>query len=207
MEIQTKFITSHRRRVQRANEAIKHSPEKISIFDREAYVEFYLLEDVVRLYEYRLNQELKKNVETRAGEMTKKRNIQKFTAIINIFKSAIEIAWGEITSGNYRAVWSSVPEHSLMVAANSLKHLPELRVIAVKMLRSLSAEALEATKESVAFDESLDAIEDHEANVRTVKGLPSEDEIDALIRAVETAIPDKESKSNANKLVNPNFNG
>ena len=71
MKAQTKFITSHRVRVARANELINQLPERISIIDREAYVEFFLLEDIVRLYEYRLNQERKKNVETKAGEMTK----------------------------------------------------------------------------------------------------------------------------------------
>ena len=195
---QSKFITSHRTRVRRAETARKNSPEKISIFDREAYVEFYLLEDIVHLYEYRLDTETKKNVTTRAGEMAKVRNIKKFTAIIKIFTSAIEIAWGEITSGNYKAVWSSIPEHALMVAANSLKYLPELRAIAVKMLKNLSNEALEAAKERVALDDSLDEIEDHEANYRSVKNMPSEDEIDAIIRAVEDIIPDKKAKQNRN---------
>ena len=195
---QSKFITSHRTRVRRAETARKNSPEKISIFDREAYVEFYLLEDIVHLYEYRLDTETKKNVTTRAGEMAKVRNIKKFNAIIKIFTSAIEIAWGEITSGNYKAVWSSIPEHALMVAANSLKYLPELRAIAVKMLKNLSNEALEAAKERVALDDSLDEIEDHEANYRSVKNMPSEDEIDAIIKAVEDIIPDKKAKQNRN---------
>ena len=202
MSNQAKFITSHRSRVKRAEEARKNSPEKISIFDR-AFVEFYLLEDIVRLYEYRLDLEQKKKVETRAGEMAKKRNIEKFAAIVNIFKSAIEIAWGEITSGNYKAVWSAIPEHALMVAANSLKYLPELRDLAVKLLRALSNDALEATQQNVLFDESLDEIEDHESNVRRVKGLPSAEEIDEVIRAIEVAIPD--DKKNKNKP-NPNIN-
>lgn len=195
MSSQAKFITSHKSRVKRAEEARKNSPEKISIFDREAFVEFYLLEDIVRLYEYRLDMEQKKIVETRAGEMTKKRNMEKFAAIVNIFKSAIEIAWGEITAGNYKAVWSSIPEHALMVAANSLKYLPELRDLAVKLLRTLSNDAMEATEQNVLFDESLDEIEAHEANVRSVKGLPSAAEIDEIIRAVEVAIPDAKESS------------
>ncbi len=203
MSNQVKFITSHRSRVKRAEEARKKSPEKISIFDREAYVEFYLLEDIVRLYEYRLDLEKKKQVETRAGEMTKKRNMEKFAAVINIFKSAIEIAWGEINSGNYKAVWSAIHEHALMIAANSLKYLPELRDLAVKLIRALSNDALEATQQSVLFDESLDDVENHESNVRRVKGLPSAEEIDEVIRAIEIAIPD--DKYNKTKP-NPNIN-
>lgn len=195
MAQQQKFITSHRSRVKRAEEKRKQSPEKISIIDREAYVEFYLLEDIVRLYEYRLENEKKKAIATRAGEMTQKRNIEKFSAVINIFKSVIEIAWGEITSGNYKAVWGSIPEHALMVAANSLKYMPRLRELAVKMLRTISAEAMEATKESADFDAELDAIEDHEANVRRIMGLPTEAEIEELIRSVEIAIPDEKPKA------------
>ena len=56
----TTFITSHRMRVKKANETIKNLPERISVFDREAYVEFFLLEDIVRLYDYRLTSVLKK---------------------------------------------------------------------------------------------------------------------------------------------------
>lgn len=197
MASQTKFITSHKSRVQRAEEARRNSPEKISIFDREAFVEFYLLEDVERLYLYRLEEEQKKVVKTRAGQMAKERNIQKFSAIIKVFRSAIEIAWGEITSGNYKSVWKNIPEHSLMVAANSLRYLPELRAIGVDLLKNLSEEALIAAKETVALDESLDEIEDHEANVRTVKGLPSPEEINAVIREVEEAIPDRKAEVKA----------
>lgn len=203
MSGQTKFITSHRSRVKRAEEYRKHSLEKISIFDREALVEFYLLEDIVRLYEYRLDFEQKKKVETRAGEMAKKRNMEKFSAIVNIFKSAIEIAWGEITAGNYKAVWSAIPEHALMVAANSLQYLPELRDLAVKLLRALSNDALVATEQNALFDESLDEIEDHEANVRRVKGLPSVGEIEDVIKAVEVAIPDEKiGKKKSNPVIN-----
>ena len=203
MSSKTKFITSHRSRVKRAEEARKNLPEKISIFDREALVEFYLLEDIVRLYQYRLDVEQKKHVETRAGQMAQKRNIEKFTAIINIFKSAIEIAWAEITSGNYKAVWRAIPEHALMVAANSLKYLPELRDMAIRLLRALSDDALTASEQNVLFNESLDEIEDHEANYRRIHDLPSAEEIDEIIRAVEVAIPDSAQSKSKSK---PNIN-
>ena len=196
-----KLITSHSSRVKRAKEYVKNSPERISIFDREAVVEFYLLEDIVRLYEWRIEQESKKTVQTKGGEMAHKRNLAKFTAVVNLFKSAIEIAWSEITSGNYKAVWSSIPEGALMKAAGSLKYLPELRDLATRMLRRLSEEAIIATSESEALDEDLAAIESHEENVRKVKGLPSEAEIDALIKAVEIAIPDMDVKESKPKPV------
>ena len=202
MANQVKFITSHRARVKRANEYRRNSPENISIFDREALVEFYLLEDVIRLYEYRLKNEEAKVVETRAGRLAKERNITKFAAIINIFKSAVEIARASITSGNYKAVWKSIPEHALMVAANKLKYLPELRDIAIRLIKTLSDEALKACGEVEALDRDLDAIEDHEANTRRVLGIPSAAEIDELIRSVEVAIPDPETKKRPKANIN-----
>ena len=198
-----KFITSHRSRVKRANDYISKSPERISIFDREALVEFYLLEDIERLYEYRLAEEQKKHVQTRAGEMARSRNISMFSAIVQLFKSAAEVAWGEITSGNYRAVWSSIPEHALMVAAPNIKNLSKLRYLAVKMLRSLSEEAMAMVETNIAFEEDLDSIEDHEANVQKMKGLPSLADINEIIRAAEIAIPD--DSSSAKSRIRPNI--
>ena len=198
MSKQETFITSHRYRVKRAKDKLREWPEKVSFFDREAFVEFFLLEDVVRLYQYRLGREKAKIVNTRAGEMAKRSNVEKFTAIINIFESATEIAWGEITAGNYKTVWSAIPERALMVAANRLKYIAQLRELAVKLLRTLSESAMSATEQAVLLDEALDDIEDHEANVRLTKDLPSASEIEELIRAVEVAIPD-ERKSVKNK--------
>ena len=92
-----------------------------------------------------------------------------------------------------------------MVAANSLKYLPKLRMIAVKMLKNLSTEALDATNQSVVFDESLEGIEDHEVNVRAVKNLPSEDEINAIIRAAEDVIPDDKVRLKKGESINTNI--
>lgn len=189
-----KFITSHGARVKKAKKAIKSRPERISVFDREAFVEFYLLEDIVRLYEYRFAEENKKKIQTRAGEKAKYLNLEKFSAIINIFKSATEIAWGQITSGNYKAVWGAINEHALMLAVGSIKNLPELRKLAVKLLKELSDEALNATKQGIGFDEDLDDLDSHERNVREYNGLPSADDIAEVIRVAEATIPDKSSK-------------
>lgn len=186
-----KLITSHRSRVKRAKMHVENSPEHISIFDREALVEFYLLEDVVRLCEWRMKKENEKIVTTRGGEMSHKLHLEQLTAIINIFKTIIEIAESEIIAGNYKAVWSSIPESALMKAAGKVQYLPQLRALATKMLRSLSSEAITATAEGEALNDDIDAIEAHDKNVRKVKGLPSSTEIDELIRAVEIAIPDK----------------
>lgn len=189
---QQKFITSHRYRIRRFKELRPNLPEKISIIDREAYVEFYLLEDVARLYEYRLDQEKQKVVTTPSGMRAKLANIEKFTAIINLFNSAIEIAWGHITSGNYSAVWKAIPEHALMVAAGSVKNLPALRKIAVDLLKELMDEAAFATAENIGLEEDRAKLDAHDANVRSVKGLPASEEIAAVIKAVEVAIPNEQ---------------
>lgn len=202
MAKKVQFITSHKMRVQKAKQAIAESGEKISIFDREAFVEFYLLEDIVRLYEYRLKREEEKNLETRAGQMTKERNIAKFTAIIRIFKSAIEVAWGQIDSGNYKPVWKAIHEGALMAAAGNVKNLPELRELAVELLRSLSRETMLASAEDLALEEGLDEIEAHEANVSRITNIPSPTEIEQIIAEVERAIPDRETKSR----IKPNTN-
>lgn len=195
-----KIITSHKSRVQRAEAARMASGEIISIFDREAYVEFYLLEDIVRLYQARLDAEKQKVVDTYIGRLAKERNIQKFEAIILLFKSAVEVAWAMISSGNYKAVWKNIPEHALMVAANNVKYLPKLREIGVDMLKTISDETMVALEENYRLGQDAAAVVDHEVNVRTVKNMPSAAEIDAVIKAVEAAIPDKDAplKQNIN---------
>ena len=56
-----KIIRSHRQRVKAAKDLIPSNPiyrgERISIVDREAFVEFFLLEDIRRLYQMRLKRE------------------------------------------------------------------------------------------------------------------------------------------------------
>lgn len=200
---QQPIITSHRSRVKRAEEYRKKSPERISIFDREAFVEFFLLEDVLKLYEYRLSKLTNKTAETRSGIMAQQKNIEKYINIINLFKSIIEIAEGQIYDGNYKAVWQSIPEHPLMVAAGSIKHLPELRAIATKMLRDLYDETIKVIEQNALLEESLDEIESHDRNYRTIKDLPKADDIENLIKAAEIAIPNVATKTKSR--INPNY--
>lgn len=196
------YITSHRARVKKANEALKDWDEKVSLFDREAFVEFYLLEDIVRLYEHRIKKEELKVVETRAGKMSKERNLTKYAALIRIFKSAIEVAWGQIDSGNYKPVWKAIHEGALMSAAGNLKNLPEMRDLSVELLRELSKEAMSASREELALDEGLDDIEAHEANVARMTNIPTPSEIEEIIAEVERAIPDTKPNSRLNPKPN-----
>lgn len=190
-----KTIRSHRTRVKQANETLKNHPrykhERINIFDREAFVEFYLLEDIVKLYTMRLENEMKYVAQGRAGQKGNLSNIKKFTSVINIINAAMEVARASIDSADYSKVWSAIPEHALMYAANSVKHLPALRKLAIKMLRDLSDDESMAEEMSQGINEDLDDLESHEKNVRAVKGISepeTQETIEDIIRAAEETV-------------------
>lgn len=195
-----KIIRSHKARVKQANEMLKNNPrykgESISLFDREAFVEFYLLEDIVKLYNIRLKEEQAYIPQGRADEKGKQINIEKFSAIINVFNAAIGAARTAINSGNYKKVWKAIHEGALLAVAKSVRNLPEMRELAIELLRELSTDMIEAVSVSQGLDEDLDDLDSHEANVRSVKNLPpTMDEIEEVIRAAEAAIPDRKRNS------------
>lgn len=194
-----KILRSHRARVRQAKETLKNNEryrgQRISIIDREAFVEFYLLEDIVRLYEVRLANEQNYHSDGRLDEMARQRNMKKFSAIIDVFKAAVGAARAAIDSGDYKKVWKAIHEGALMAAANSVKNLPELKKMAIELLRELSEDMVVAEDLSHGLDEDLDDLEAHEENVRRSKNLPfTRDEIEEVIRAAEAVIPDKKSK-------------
>ncbi len=195
-----KTIRSHRARVKQANYTLTNNPrykrERISIIDREAFVEFYLLEDIVKLYNIRLEEEQAYVPQGRADEKGKQSNIEKFSAIISVFNAAIGAARSAINSGDYKKVWKAIHEGALMAAAGSVRNLPELRKLAIELLRELSSDMIVAVGEATALDEDLDDLDAHEANVRSVEGLPpTMAEIEEVIRAAEAAIPDRKKNS------------
>lgn len=200
-----KTIRTHRERVKQANDMLKnhsrYSHERISIIDREAFVEFYLLEDIVTLYEKRLEGEKNYNPIGRADEKGRCTNIAKFSAIINVFNAAIGAARAAISSGDYKKVWRAIHEGPLVVAANSVRYLPKLREMAVELLCELSKDMSDAEVTAHGIDEDLDDLEAHEANVRNVKGIPTIADIEEVIRAAELAIPDKKGKSRLNNNI------
>ena len=195
-----KIIRSHWARVKQANYTLENNPsyrtQRISIIDREAFVEFFLLEDIVALYKMRLREEQAYVPYGRADEKGKKQNIEKFSAIIAVFNAAIGAARSAINSGDYKKVWKAIHEGALMAAANSVKNLPELKNMAIELLRELSDDMVVAVDVSHELDEDLDDLDAHEENVRRVKDLPpTMDEIEEVIRAAEVAIPDRKKTS------------
>ena len=195
-----KYPRSHRARVRQANDTLKNNTkykgQRISIIDREAFVEFYLLEDIVKLYDIRLKEEEKYVPDGRMDQMAKERNIAKFSAIIDVFKAAVGAARAAIDSGDYKRVWKAIHEGALMAAANSVRNLPELKKMAIELLRELSEDMIFAQDVSHEIDEELDDVEAHEKNVRAVKDIPpTMDEIEEVIRVAEAAIPDRKRPS------------
>lgn len=208
MRKQNKFITSHRFRVKRANMEIPQLPEPISIIDREAFVESYLLDDIFRLYQWRLERERKisKNIDPndRVGKMVTDRNIAMFTAISKIFAASLQTAEGLKRAGYYKSVWKAIHEGQLMRFAQSIKYLPYLREMAVEMLRQLSKDMLDAGMEVKGLEEALDSIEDHEANFRSYHGMTYAEQIEDIIKVAEVAIPDEIASVTSKSKINPN---
>ncbi len=197
-----KIIRSHRARVIAAKKLISedssYKDQLISFIDREAFVEFFLLEDILRLYEKRLEKEKAQTPIGRPAILAHEANLKKFTAIINVFNAAIGVARASIDSGDYKKVWKAIHEGALMVAANSVKNLPQLRELAIELLKDLSSDTIYAEGVVHGIDEDLDDLQAHEENVRKVNGIPTMGEIEAVISAAEAAIPDAKTKSKLN---------
>lgn len=165
MSKQQKLITSHGFRVKRAKEYVANSPEKISLIDREAIVEFYLLEDIQRLYIYRLNKAIQSPPsQTRDGAMSSAMTQKILQSTLHLIKSAIEVAANKINMGSYSDVWKAIPEGALMRAASNIKYLEKMKEMLSDLLGQLSPEALQAVQIVMQRDEELDEIRDNEAN-------------------------------------------
>ena len=200
-----KIIRSHRQRVKAAKDLIPSNPiyrgERISIVDREAFVELFLLEDIRRLYQMRLKREKDRVAVGLVDQRGRDKNIEKFSRIIDVFNAAIGSALAAINSGDYKRVWKAIPEGALMAAANSVRNLPVLRKIAVEMLRDLYNDAYEASSISYGLEEDIQELDEHDANIRSFNDISlTPESIEEVIRAVEAAIPDKKSTTK----VNPN---
>ena len=198
MDKQPKYLTSHKSRVERAKEIVKESPEKISIFDREAFVEFFLLEDIERLYLYRYKKVQGRKKETREGVFYQKKQLEKMHYLLYMLKKCIDVMEGKLDDGAYSDVWKAIHEHQLMVAAGNMKYLDNLVALTETMLGDVDKSALELAKKKRKADEFMDDLEEHDANARTVWDLPSESDVEGMLEAVEVEIPDDRKKRKPN---------
>lgn len=199
MAKQSKKIRSHAERVRKANEIIHNNPvysdQPISIVDREAFVECLLLEDIADLYESRLQNEKKRVPHGPGGELSKKLNIEQFTAIRNLFDEATEAAIGAINAGNYKTVWRSIHEGALMMAAKSVKNLPELRAMANQLLQDLEKDTNAAIAEDTGLKDDIKGLKEHTENTRVHYGLFPEEDIADVVRSGQPAITDRKNNS------------
>ncbi len=184
---QQKFITSHKERVARAKRLIDQLPEKISIFDREAFVEFFLLEDIERLYRYRYDKVKSKDKITPEGRFFQKKQLEKIHYLIYMLDRCIEVMEGKIDDGAYSDVWKAIHEHQLMVAAGNLKYLDKLVEMTEGMLRDVDNEALVLAQKMLDAEEFMNDLEAHDANVRRLKGIPEYQEINDVIDPADAA--------------------
>lgn len=204
---QQKFITSHGFRVKRANDYRKKSPEKISIIDREALVEFYLLEDIERLYLYRLDRNIKKSAtDTKYGKISGRAAQNILRSTLYLVKSAIEVSKNKIDIGRYSDVWKAIPEGALMRAASNMNYLDKMKEMLGDLLGELSPEALDAVQKVIDSEEELNDLEAHEANVRALRGW-TEDEFNQIVNPSETDVIDENGiNKNKNDKNKPNLN-
>lgn len=190
---QQKFITSHQYRVKRAKDLIDRLGEKVSIFDREAFVEFFLLEDIDRLYRSRYQKVKDRNPTTREGIFYQKQQLEKMHYLIYMLTGCIEVMNMKIDSGSYYDVWKAIHEHQLMVAAGNVKYLDDLVKMTETMLKDVNEEALEAARRMLEKGEFMNDLEAHDANVRTLRGIPEYVESNDVINPMDM---EKENKSN-----------
>lgn len=199
-----KTIRSHRARAKQANHVLKYdeyfSTVRVSIFDREAFVEFLLLEDVrdhyINTYKYVKSQKK----ETREGAFYRKRQLETIHYLIYMLNKCIEIMHGKLSSGAYSDVWKAIHERQIMVAAKNIKYLNDLVGIVEVMLKDVDSEALELAKSKRVAEEFMDDLEIHDANVRTHFGLDA-DTIDDVVEPedVTSALGEYDSKVKPNK--------
>ena len=124
----TPIIHSHRARIAEAKDWIRREGLRCSIFDREALVEFLLLEQVKAELEHRMIR-FKSDYVTAESQLGKNALEGKMVTTENTIKiltSVIEVLKAFIYDEQYSLVWKVIPEHVLMKAATNTKRIKEL---------------------------------------------------------------------------------
>lgn len=201
-----KFISNHKTRVQRANEYVRKSPERISIFDREAIVEFYLLEDIERLYKYRQDRVAERLPETEEGRIYRELQYEKLGYLLCMLKACIEVMQGKIQEGEFSDVWKAIHEHALMMAAGREKYLNQLISLVEEMLKDIDETTLEIARNRKEQGEFIKELRDHDINVRKYYDLPANEDscehINDVAQAADATVPNDANKSR----LDPNTN-
>ena len=198
MSNQTKFITSHTERVRRAKEFASHFPIKLSRISLEAYVEYFLVEDVRRLYEYRHSVVKSRKKVTQEGVFYQKKQLEKINYLIYMLDKCLDVLEGKLDDGAYSDVWRAIREHQLKVAAGNLKYLDELIKLTEGMLKEVDDEALQLAQKMLVGNEFIEDLESHDANVRRVMGISEDvgEEINEVDAPKSDRVQNKKSTPN-----------
>lgn len=214
----TPIIHSHRARIAEAKDWIRRDGLRCSIFDREALVEFLLLEQVKAELEHRMIR-FKSDYETAESLLGKNALEGKMVTTENTIKiltSVIEVLRAFIYDEQYSLVWKVIPEHVLMKAATNTKKIKELLFVVTAIGddtydKALEVEGVRKFGENVATEskEEFDAKRKSQDDVLN-KQSPSdiEESLKGLKKTLENSeIKPKEKskdKSKDNDKINRN---
>lgn len=203
-------IRSHAERVKKANEYVKKfraEGKSINIFDREAIVEYLLLEDLCNyakdnVVEMRAIVEGKgKKLSSKGGRLAASTKAREYAALAKGLQTLTEVVYLKIQNGEYSSVWKMIPEHILMKMARSQKYLMQFIAIVTDMLKESKNDMQFAEFGYQKVDEEIDRIEAEIKNmdeINSVGGLenvldplfdPESDENKAFINALDDNVP------------------
>lgn len=210
----TPIIHSHRARIAEAKDWIRREGLRCSIFDREALVEFLLLEQVKAELEHRMIR-FKSDYETAESQLGKNALEGKMVTTENTIKiltSVIEVLKAFIYDEQYSLVWKVIPEHVLMKAATNTKRIKELLFVVTAIGddtydKALEVEGVRKFGENVATEskEEFDAKRKSQDDVLN-KQSPSdiEESLKGLKKTLENSEIKPKDKSKDNDKINRN---
>lgn len=202
-------IRNHKERVKIAKNSYAHNDEglKLSRLDLEAYVETFLIEDIRDFHRLKMNGLNDGSDLTITDERLKGLAILRHGTIAKVFNEISQLCWYMIHFGRYSDVWSVIPEYQLYRLANaaSNKKIKEMMEVASTILQRIHTEALELERDVKIHAEKAADIEANDENYQRVYNisLPTTEEINALVQAVNNLFPNEKSTSAKKK---PNLN-
>jgi hypothetical protein len=176
-------LRTHGERIKAAKAIIQSRNQKINIIEREAFVEFLLLEDIHKDYSERLLR-AKRDYDAAADafdKRTNQSNVRIFNAVVKVFRALISVTKALIEQGNYTAVWSAIPESKLAKMAKDPKRYGELAELSAIILKRLGNDAIAGEEVGKILDEAIEDFDSNKANARVVYDIPSSSDINAIV--------------------------
>lgn len=196
----TPIIHSHRARIAEAKDWIRREGLRCSIFDREALVEFLLLEQVKAELEHRMIR-FKSDYVTAESQLGKNALEGKMVTTENTIKiltSVIEVLKAFIYDEQYSLVWKVIPEHVLMKAATNTKRIKELLFVVTAIGddtydKALEVEGVRKFGENVAT-ESKEGFDAKRKSQDDVLNKQSPSDIEESLKGLKKTLENSEIK-------------